>query len=126
MLEGYAFEASAAYDKAVMTLSGGALGISFAFVKDIVKEPLPDTIYWLWLAWLSFGLSLTAVLISMLFSQKAIRVAIDQVDKGTIYSSTPGGISSWITSVLTWISGLGFISGVVILAYFVKINLGRG
>ena len=31
--------AFANYDKAVITLSGGALGISFAFVKDAVGRP---------------------------------------------------------------------------------------
>ncbi len=57
------------YDKAVMTLSGGALGISFAFLKDIVGpgDLLNETL--LFFAWISWGLSVTAVLFSYYFSQ---------------------------------------------------------
>ena len=123
MLEGYAFEAANAYDKAIMSLSGGALGISFAFIKNIVKNPAPETIIWLWYAWLSLGVSLAAVIISMLFGQRAIRVAINQVDEGTIYSMKPGGLSSFFTAFLTWLSGICFVIGVVLLAYFAKTNL---
>lgn len=32
-------KASQAYDKALLTLAGGALGISFAFLKDLVASP---------------------------------------------------------------------------------------
>src|ERR1051325_8367007 len=52
------------YDKAVMTLSGGALGVSFAFLKDIVGpgDLLNETL--LFFSWISWGLSVTAVLFS--------------------------------------------------------------
>jgi hypothetical protein len=39
--------ASEAYDKAVMTLSGGALAISISFVREIAPSPLEGTMYWL-------------------------------------------------------------------------------
>ena len=42
------------FDKTVLSLSGGALGISFAFVKDIVgDQPLIKTKFLLtaWIAW---------------------------------------------------------------------------
>lgn len=126
MLESYAFEAANAYDKAIMSLSGGALGVSFAFVKNIVTKPAPDTVIWLWYAWISLGVSLASIIVSMLFSQKAIRTAITQVDDGTIYSVQPGGCSSYFTTFLTWLSGICFVVGVVFLAYFAKINLVLG
>lgn len=39
MLEGYAFEAANAYDKAIMSLSGGALGVSFAQISRTLYQP---------------------------------------------------------------------------------------
>ncbi len=53
------------YDKLLVTLSGGALGISIAFLKDIVK--LENVIFpnLLFYAWLAFILSLAAVLASV-------------------------------------------------------------
>lgn len=123
MLEGYAFQAANAYDKAIMSLSGGALGVSFAFVKNIVTTPAPDTVIWLCYAWISLGISLASIIVSMLFSQKAIRIAIQQVDDGTIYSKKPGGFCSLFTVFLAWFSGICFVAGVALLAYFAKINL---
>ena len=56
------------FNKAVMTLSGGAIGVSFAFLKDIVK---PEDIVnkgWLLTAWVCWGLSVLTVLASFYFS----------------------------------------------------------
>jgi hypothetical protein len=51
--------ASQDYDKAVMTLAGGALGLSLAFVKDIAPDP-EDT--WALVgAWALFAASLRGV-----------------------------------------------------------------
>jgi hypothetical protein len=66
-------KASEAYDKAVMTLSGGALAISITFIHDIAPSPLATTIYRLIFAWGAFGLSITAILISQLTSCWALR-----------------------------------------------------
>jgi hypothetical protein len=72
------------YDKAVLTLSGGALAISFAFLKDLVGSgPLAQTQLLLW-AWLLWSGSIVATLASFWFSQSALRTAIAQVDAGTI------------------------------------------
>jgi hypothetical protein len=123
MLENCAFQSANYYDTALMSLSGGALGVSFAFIKEIVPSPASDTITWLWFAWLSLGGSLSAIILSMLFSQQSIRTAINQIDDGTIYKKKPGGIFSFLTIILTWLSGIMFVLGVLLLSYFAKINL---
>ena len=43
------------YDKTVLSLSAGALGLSFAFVKDIVGSWPPQAYAWLFAAWVSWG-----------------------------------------------------------------------
>jgi hypothetical protein len=54
--------ASQYYDKAVMTLSGGALGLSLAFVKDIAPDP--EETWALVGAWASFAASLLFIFTS--------------------------------------------------------------
>jgi hypothetical protein len=111
------------FDKTVLSLSGGALGISFAFVKDIVgSQPLTNSAYLL-ISWIAWGISVTCVLASFYFSQQALRHAIKQVDKEKIYSQIPGGLYSHMTAVLNALGGLLFLAGIVFIIIFVSYNL---
>ena len=111
------------FDKTVLTLSGGALGISFAFVKDIVgNKPLTHP-EWLLFAWIAWGISVTCVLASFYFSQQALRWAIKQVDQNRIHSQTPGSFWSLITSVLNVFGGVLFLVGVLLIVMFAGVNL---
>ena len=125
LLEQRYAELTSSYDTTIVTLSGGALATSFAFLKDIVPEPDPSTIGVLWFSWLTFALSLSCALLSLLCGQYAVRRAIRQVDDGTIYQTTPGGVLSALTHVLTVVGGVAFVVGVVLLACFTRSNLGR-
>lgn len=111
------------YGKTVLHLSGGALGVSFAFLKDVVG-PGPWTnaplLFWAWIFW---GLSVAAVLCSYYFSHVALRRAITQVDQGKVYSGKLGGCATVLTHVCNIIGGVGFLTGVVLIAVFVLVNL---
>ena len=111
------------FDKTVLTLSGGSLGITFAFIKDIIgNKPVVDSalIFYAWLAW---GVSISAVLLSYYFSGLALRKAIRQVDNGKIYKTQPGGWYDSATAILSAVSGLSFFTGVVLAALFAHLNL---
>lgn len=111
------------FDKTVLTLSGGALGVSFIFVKDIVG---PDSIHqttWLVLAWFSWALSTFAVLASFFLSRQALRRAIEQCDDGTIFCQPPGGFFSKATRWLNASGAVLFFAGVCLMAAFVYKNL---
>lgn len=111
------------YDKTIIILSGGALGISFAFLKDIVGPgPLAHTGY-VFAAWLFWGGSLFAVLSSFFVSDMALRRAIKQVDAGLIYEQRRGGWLDYLTAVLNALGGLLFLAGVVIMSLFIWFNL---
>ncbi len=111
------------FDKTVLSLSGGALGISFAFIKDIVgDDPLIFTGY-LIAAWIAWALSVTCVLSSYFFSQQALRKTIKQLDEGSIYSETAGGTFSKITAALNATGGLLFLTGVILIVIFAFYNL---
>ena len=69
------------YDRLVVALSGGALGISFAFVERFVGDDPPLVLWTLMAAWVAWVCSLALMLWSHFFSTKALRKAVIQVDK---------------------------------------------
>jgi len=81
-------KASQAYDEAVMTLSGGALGISLTFAKHLVKSPV-ISLWRLELAWGALSASIALILVSMVTSQFALRKSIHEFDQGMVVTS-PG------------------------------------
>ncbi|MBK8401432.1 MAG: hypothetical protein IPL29_10390 [Propionivibrio sp.] len=111
------------FDKTVLTLSGGALGISFAFLKDIVG---PQTIVlsgFLLAAWLAWAFSTFSVLTSYYLSHLALRRAISQVDDGTIFKKPPGGVFACLTAILNGTGAVLFLVGVCCITVFTVANL---
>lgn len=111
------------FDKAVLSLSGGALGISFAFVKDIVGTEPISNLNLLFSAWVCWGFSVTFVLVSFFTSHIALRHAIKQVDEGRIQTERPGGLYDLVTAALNALGGLLFFGGVILITLFVRQNL---
>lgn len=111
------------FDKTVLSLSGGALAISFIFVKDIVgDQPIRNSIYLLY-AWVLWALSSFIVLLSFYLSHLALRKAIQQLDGGVIHKETVGGIYSKIISIINPFGALLFFLGIVSMGFFVYENL---
>lgn len=113
------------YDKTVLMLSGGALGISFAFIEKVAKDsPLHCAAYLFW-AWMCWGTSVACVLTSFLTSQWGFRKAIEQIDSGETDPAKLGGSFTRATLALNFGSGFLFVTGVVLIALFAHENLGR-
>ena len=111
------------FDKTVLALSGGALGVSFTFLKEVIGTNSIASPGFLLGSWISWGLSTFCILASYYLSHLALRQAIDQVDDGTIYLQTPGGgFSSW-TARLNAAGGVLFLTGVISITVFAGINL---
>ncbi len=111
------------FDKTVLWLSGGALAISFAFVKDIIgTKPVVCPLF-LIAAWVTWALSTCAVLISHHLSHRAFCRAIDQVDEGKIDEQRPGGRWSVATELVNIIGAILFFIGVCCMILFVYFNL---
>lgn len=111
------------FDKAVLTLSGGALGISFTFLKDIVgvnSITEPAFLIWSWRLWAG---SILCVLFSYFLSHLSLRKAIAQVDDQTIYDQKPGAMWSTWTACLNIAGAALFVLGVLMLTCFASINL---
>jgi hypothetical protein len=119
-------EAQGEYDKAVLALSGGALGVSFAFLKDFVGPENVTKMWSLAWAWGAWGISSTLVLISFFTSHVALRRAIRQVDESEgDYEKLKGigGVPNFLTKTLN-LGGLAlFLLGVGMMIFFVMHNL---
>ncbi|MCY3767565.1 MAG: hypothetical protein OXH06_19275 [Gemmatimonadetes bacterium] len=112
------------YDKALLAVSGGALAISIAFVKNIVGHDSYQHSYLLIFAWILWTLTILFVLGSFLMSQKALRQAIAQLDAKEKETEL-GGNADRITGYLNVAGGILFFVGVVLMVIFASLNLGE-
>jgi len=112
------------YDKALLSLSGGALGISMAFIKNIIRDRPVQSIGLLLSAWSSWAASLLFVIASFYFSRRAIEQVIDMLAEKRTWKGRPGGVLAQITESCAILSGVAFLLGVVLMICFVAINLG--
>jgi hypothetical protein len=116
-------EAQNNYDRYLLSLSGGALGLSIAFIKDIVRTNPALGVTFALVAWGLWTLSLLAVLASFFTSKQALDLAIRQVDNEPRSDSRLGGKFDKATAVLNLIAGLSFLVGTGFFVYFVSLNL---
>jgi hypothetical protein len=111
------------YDKGVLTLSGGALGISLVFLKDVVgTKPLVHS-ECLLAAWIVWGLSIAFVLSSYFTSTKALRRAVTDTDEKMIYITLAQSGWATATKVLNALGGICFFVGIILIVTFVSFNL---
>jgi hypothetical protein len=115
-------QSQSAFDKSVMALSGGALGLSFAFVADIVPLEGAAHIAWLLLAWGAWAISVACVLASHIFSTLALRKEIESLDREE--DNAPARRWDRVTAYCNAAGGLLFVAGVFSVATFVCLNLG--
>lgn len=115
-------EASKDFDKAIITLSGGALGLSLAFVKQIAPQPIRSS-SWMMASWLLFSASLLAILFSFLTSQATLKNGIKSLDNGGAEGWT--GLASRATVWLNYIAALTLVAGVIALITFAWFNTAK-
>ncbi len=113
------------FDKTVLSLSGGALGISFVFLKDVIGPKPIDDPHFLFFAWVSWGFSTMCVLASYFMSHLALRRAIKQVDDGSIWKRKAGGPFRILTAVLNASGAVLFLVGVCSITLFASANLSQ-
>ncbi len=107
-------------DKWLLTLSGGAFGLSITFIKNIIPPEGSKVIFLLISAWVSFCLSLLSTLVSFLTSQAAYSKQIEIIENDLEENSNK--CRNW-TIFLNIFSVLCFTVGVFCLAAFCSVNL---
>lgn len=103
------------FDRALLTLSSGALAVSLAFLKDYPEGVVPGTRGWLLVAWLLLAGCMFSVLASFKVSQRALRTEMNHSDKP---GGREGGRAATMTSWLNGFAFLAFAAGVVFLLLF--------
>ena len=120
-------EGARLFDKAILTLSGGAFGLSITFIRNLAPEIKPETLLFLICAWAGFGVSLLLTLSSFLMSQWACTRQRDILEK-QFFAKRDADLrdanhpAMW-TKRLNVISILAFIGGISCLALFSVQNL---
>jgi hypothetical protein len=113
-------ESSSQFDKQVLFFASGALGLSFAFIKDIVKLNVSAH---KWLLISSWSLLAAVILLSILShytSLKAINRKIHNLNVNDDKSSMKlDGYTKWFNIIMMVFLGLGLI----FLTVFVAINI---
>ena len=105
------------YDKALLAMSGGALAISLAFVKNIGGNDPVQLRILLIMSWILWTLTILAVLWSFVMSQRALREAVEQIDAGE-NEVTLGGFSDKMTGILNIAGGFFLFVGCYSYGHF--------
>ena len=126
-LEEARYKTSENYDKALLTLAGGALAISMTFITDIAKTPVSKG--YLITAWLFFGMSIVFHLVNHRLCIQAHDKTIEELDKELEANFTgekyTGKRNGWavVTEVFNYINLSLFLIGIVFLGVFVFLNM---
>jgi len=112
------------FDKAILTLAAGSLGLSITFIKYLAPTPKQCSKNYLIIAWIFFSLSILFTLISFLTSQSACRRQREILDNEIKQNeSNSGNIYATVTNYLNWGSIIFFIFGTIFLIIFAGSNL---
>jgi len=110
------------YDKAVMALSGGALGISFTLLRDVLGTKALASFGFLFWAWMLWIISISSIFVSFYTSIKACNRALSDTDNGLVDKTNAQSGWAKVTAILNVSAGICFLTGVVFLAIFVACN----
>lgn len=111
------------FDKTVLSLSGGALGISFVFLKDVIGPNPVELPVFLFAAWVCWGFSTFSVLASYYLSHLALRHTIQQIDNDTLHKEQAGGPYRKPLVYLNAVGAVLFLAGVCTITVFANANL---
>lgn len=115
------------FDKAILTLAGGGLALSIAFIEKIAPLAQAKAKCVLVASWFFLCFAILCNLISFLLSQLALRCQIEYADKGLgckqeEYLTKRNPFSIWVTG-LNWAAAIWFVVAVLGIAVFAAINV---
>lgn len=118
---------SAAFDKAVLTLSSSGLGLSLTFFKLIIPAENAACLILLKSAWIAFLCAIVATMLSFRIAQWGYNTAIKYAEKfyleGLDEYENKRNTPAQFSELLNWISALSFALALFLLVYFVMVNL---
>jgi len=113
-------ESSSQFDKQVLFIASGALGISLAFIKDVVKLNVATNKVLLLLAWIFFGAVILICILSHYTSLKAINYKIENLYQKK--NKTSKRLDLW-TQTFNILMMIFLATGLTLLFIFIEINI---
>ncbi|WP_157208909.1 hypothetical protein [Mariniflexile maritimum] len=114
------FESASQFDKQLLFVASGALGISLAFIKDIIQLNIASNKALLLLSWISFGVVILINVISHYTSLKAINYKIENIDHNSDkHSKKYNLVTKWFNVLMI----VFLTSGLILLNLFICINI---
>jgi len=114
----------AAFDKNLLYITSGALGLSVAFIDNIIDVSYAQYKYMLITAWVLFTLSILISLILHLFNSSQLDKAIENYYyQNDLNEQKRIAWHDIVINVFNWISTIITILGIIILIIFISINL---
>lgn len=110
-------EATRDFDRAIITLASGALGLSTVFLANVET---PTSTWLIRLAWVALMASLLTITASFLSSQLGILTMIGCIDGGREPSTGAWGKATRVSNLA---AGSSFVLGVLLLVGFAWANL---
>lgn len=115
------------YDGALLSLSTGVLGLSLAFIKDIVPIGGLLIVWVLVVSWVLFAISIILTITSYITSQKGISTQLEYAEEYYLkgnedYLNKENPYSGWTECFNLW-SGVCFIFALLFTILFVTVNL---
>ncbi|MBL8693168.1 MAG: hypothetical protein JNJ88_03650 [Planctomycetes bacterium] len=116
-------QAQTSYDRAILTLSAGAMGVSLTFLKDIAGGGRAVQVRCSLVAsWISLTLAVLFVVLSFVLSRRSFDVAIKNLDSQRNLGNLGGRFARW-TEISNALAGISFLVGLVALCIFAYANL---
>lgn len=108
-LVSHRLKASESFDRMVITLAGGALGLTVTFIHDIA--PRPRLLWAIYTGWALLAASLLLILLSFLTSIAAHDQIIEQVDEYVASVRRPRRWTTWLnrSAAVLLVVGVGFV-----------------
>lgn len=115
------------FDRAILSLSSAGLGLSLAFLKDIVPLDEIAVLWLLFISWTLFSLSIMATLVSFVLARISIDKQLEYAeeyyvnrDESFFNKKNPYKLATTITN---YISGICFLLAILMTVSFVSINI---
>lgn len=112
------------FDKTVVLLASGALGLSFSVTKDLLGSAAQCAFPLLLLSWVFWTCSLVMMLGSYLTSHQSLSISIRQARSKEPLPDVPGGVWTGITVALNLLGGICFALGTILFAVLVGVAYG--
>jgi hypothetical protein len=118
---------SEAYDKAIISLSSALLGISLAFIKDIIRSGAACNKEFLYYSWYLFASAIVLTIISFIMSNLGIKRQLKYAQRyyleGKAEYLKKSNIFAKLTDLTNILAGISFVLAIVLTVMFVTLNI---